>query len=131
MDRDTGSSSPGRHVLRSVPLKVTSSPTIVRVEARTGLPQAPTTNREGVQPYTSAENWIKDLLSLTLPTRADPVFPTASPSHQEAYTSLLSSSIIGQTEETRTKSHSLQNKNQNYRKLTNITTWITQPCVTQ
>ena len=31
----------------------------------------------------------------------DPVFPTASPSHQEAYTSLLASSIRGQTEETR------------------------------
>ena len=36
MDRDSGSSSPGRHVLRSVPLKVTSSPTIEPVEARTG-----------------------------------------------------------------------------------------------
>ena len=31
----------------------------------------------------------------------DPVFPTASPSHQEAYTSLLASSIRGQTEEAR------------------------------
>jgi len=36
MDRDSGSSSPGRHVLRSIPLKVTSSPTIKPVEARTG-----------------------------------------------------------------------------------------------
>ena len=26
------------------------------------------TNREGTQPYPSAENWIKDLLSLTLST---------------------------------------------------------------
>ena len=42
--------------------------------------------REGTQPQPSTENWIKDLLSMTLPTRAqqDPVLPTANPSHQEA-----------------------------------------------
>ena len=42
--------------------------------------------REGTQLNLSAENWIKDLLSMTLPTRAqqDPVLPTANPSHQEA-----------------------------------------------
>ena len=40
MDRDNGRNSPGRNLLRSVPLKVTSSPTIEPVEARTGLPQA-------------------------------------------------------------------------------------------
>ena len=33
------------------------------------------TNREGTQPYPSAENWIKDLLSMVLPTRARPSFP--------------------------------------------------------
>ena len=54
--------------------------------------------REGTQPHPSAENWVKDLLSMTLPTRARPSFPTASPSHQGASTSLLSLSIKGQTE---------------------------------
>ena len=33
--------------------------------------------REGTQPHTSAENWIKDLLNMILPTK---VRPTASPS---------------------------------------------------
>ena len=31
--------------------------------------------REGTQPHPSAENWIKDLLSMPLPTRARPSFP--------------------------------------------------------
>ena len=31
--------------------------------------------REGTQPHPSAENWVKDLLSTTLPTRARPSFP--------------------------------------------------------
>ena len=44
-----------------------------------------------------AENWIKGLLSMALPTRARPSFP-ARLSHQEASVSLLSSSIRGQTE---------------------------------
>ena len=39
---------------------------------------------------------------MVLPVEQDPVFCTASPSHQEACTSLLSSSIRGQTEEART-----------------------------
>ena len=39
---------------------------------------------------------------MALPTWVRPCFPTASPSHQEACTSLLSSSIRGQTEEART-----------------------------
>ena len=33
-----------------------------------------TTNREGVQPHPSADNWIKALLSKTLPCRARPSF---------------------------------------------------------
>ena len=42
---------------------------------------------------------FKDLLSMTMPTRARPVFQTiASTSHWEASTSLLPSSIRGQTE---------------------------------
>ena len=46
--------------------------------------------------------WIKDLLSMALPTRARPRFPKSTPSHQEACTSLLTSSIRSQTEERRT-----------------------------
>ena len=33
------------------------------------------TNREGTQPYPSAENWIKDLLSMVLPIGTRPSFP--------------------------------------------------------
>ena len=52
-----------------------------------------------MDPHLSADNWIKDLLSMALSTRTRPSFPTASSSHQEAGTSLLSSSIRGKTEE--------------------------------
>ena len=48
--------------------------------------------------HPSAENSIKDLLSLGLTTEQHPVLPTASPSHQEAFTNLLPSPIRGQTE---------------------------------
>ena len=54
--------------------------------------------REGAQPYSSAENWIKDLLSMALPLEQDPVLSIDSPSHQEACTNLLSSSIREKTE---------------------------------
>ena len=54
-------------------------------------------NREGTQPHPSTENWIKDLLSMAPPTRADPVSLSVSLSHQEASISLLSFSIRGQT----------------------------------
>ena len=46
-------------------------------------------------------------------SKQNPDSPTASPSHQEASTSLLSLSIRGQTE------------NHNHRKLTKLITWIT------
>ena len=32
-------------------------------------------NREGTQPHPSIENWIKDLLNITLPIRTRPSFP--------------------------------------------------------
>ena len=60
-----------------------------------------TTTRDGVQTHTSADNCIKALLSKAPPTRARPSFSHASSSHQKAYTSLLASSIRGQTEEAR------------------------------
>ena len=68
------------------------------------------------QPCPSTENWIKDLLSMASPIRARPWFPhpMARPSHQEASTSLLISSIRGQTE-----------WNHYHRKLTRLITWTT------
>ena len=59
--------------------------------------QKTTSERAHLQP--SADDWIKALLRKILPTRA--VFPTINPSHPDVYTSLLASSIRGQTEETR------------------------------
>ena len=53
--------------------------------------------REEALSHPSAEYWIKDLLSMALTTRTRPGFPH-SQSLQEASTSLLSSSIRGQTE---------------------------------
>ena len=53
----------------------------------------------GSATHPSADNWIKVLLSKALPTTADPVFPITSPSRQVAYSSLLASSIRGQTEQ--------------------------------
>ena len=73
------------------------------------------TTREGTQSHPSADNWIKAVLSKALPTRARPVFPTTSPSHQEAYTRL---SISGQTEEARRTTIPLWLKQKpHYRKL--------------
>ena len=43
----------------------------------------------------STENWIKDLLSMVLPIRTRPSFPSVSLSHQEASISILSFSIRG------------------------------------
>ena len=68
---------------------------------------------EGTQPHPSAENWIKDLLSMALPMRARPRFPTASPSHQEASTASY-------------PYHQRADgiKNHNHRKLIKLMTWI-------
>ena len=80
-DRVTGRSSrPGRSVLAEVLLEVLFSSAVEPVDSRTGLPfqewvaSSLTTNREGAQAHSSA-NWIKGLLSMTLPTRARPCFP--------------------------------------------------------
>ena len=53
--------------------------------------------REGTQLHVSTENWIKDLLSMASSIRTRPSFPL-SLSHQEAFISLLSFSIRGQTD---------------------------------
>ena len=70
--------------------------------------------REGTQPHPPAENWIKDYWTWTCPLELDPVFPTGSPSHQEASTSLLS--------------EGRQNENHNHRKLAKMITWMTALC---
>ena len=81
-------------------LEVTINPTIEPIDPRTGSPQVKQLPRRGHNPTT--EKWIKALLSKAPVKEQDPVFPTTSPSHQEAYTSFLASSIRGQTEEART-----------------------------
>jgi len=48
-----------------------------------------TANREGPQPHPSADNQIKVLLSIALPTRARPSFPSSIFSYHEANTNLL------------------------------------------
>ena len=76
-------------------------PTIEPVDSRAGLPKAKQLPGGEHSPHPSAGNRIKVLLSTACPPEQDPVFPTTSPSHQEAYKSLLASSIRGQTEEGR------------------------------
>ena len=69
-DRGTGSSRP---VLAYVFLEVTISPTLAyRLQGWDASSQ--TTNREGAHPHTSINNWIKDILSVFLPTRVRPSF---------------------------------------------------------
>ena len=69
--RGTGSSSPGRHKSsgRRLPLALPE-----RLQTP-GLGHLRPNYREGAQPHPSAENWIKDLLRMALPTRASPSFP--------------------------------------------------------
>ena len=70
--------------------------------------------REETLPLPSTANWIKDYWAWSHPTEQDPDSPTASPSHQEASTSLLSLSIRGRTE-----------WKPQHRKLNKLITWIT------
>ena len=60
-----------------------------------------TTGREHI-PIHQQKIGLKIYWAWFCPPEQDPVFPTVSPSHQEACSSLLSSSIRGQTEEART-----------------------------
>ena len=46
---------------------------IIFITSTTVWPQA--NKREGTQPHPSTENWIKDLLSMALPSRIRPNFP--------------------------------------------------------
>ena len=95
------------------------SPAIEPVDYRTELPQAKKTNKKGTQPHSSADNWIKDLLSMALPTRARPSFP-----HSQSLPSGSLHKIHPHPSEGRQKfqellSLSFQNENPNHRKLKN------------
>ena len=53
-------------------------------------------NREGTQHHTLTENWIKDLLSMTLPISTRPSFPLSQFLPSGSFLSLLPFSIRGQ-----------------------------------
>ena len=96
----TGSSSAGRYVLAS-PLGCLIEPAV----SRTGLPQDKELTRSPTHQQTIE---LKIYWAQPCPPEQDPVFPTVSPSHQEACKSLLSSSTRRQTEEARIQSCNLQ-----------------------
>ena len=84
--------------------------TIIFITSTIVWPQA--NSRNGTQLQPSAENWIKDLLSMAPPITTRIVSTSVCLSHQEASISLLSFSIR------KTENHS-------YRKLTSLITWTT------
>ena len=110
------SSSPGRHVLAQVLLEVTSGQT---------------TNKDGAQLYPIAENWIKGLLSMALPTRARPSFPHGHSRSRPSQS--LCKPLIHQRADRRSKNYNPTA----YRTKTTITEsypkWSheSEPCVTQ
>ena len=55
-------------------------------------------NREGTQLHPSSKNWIKDLLSMTLPISTRPSLPLSQFLPSGSFHNLLSFSIRGQTE---------------------------------
>ena len=65
----------------------------------------PENHQRGVQLCPSAGTGLKLYWAKPCPPEQNPVFPTTNPFHQEAYTSLLGSSIRGQTERSK-KNHS-------------------------
>ena len=73
-----------------------------------------------MKPHSSADNWIKALLSKALLTRARPSFSTTNPSPEEAYTSLLASSIRSQIEARRTTVPQRLKQKPHYRNLTTM-----------
>ena len=83
--------------------EVANSPTIESVDSRTGSPHAKLslTGREH-SPTHQQITGLKFYCAQPCPPEQDPVFHTASLSHQKAYLSHLSSSIKGKIEEIRT-----------------------------
>ena len=82
--------------------EVTNSPTIESVDSRTGSPHAKQLTGREHSPTHQQMTGLKFYWAQPCPPEQDPVFPTASLSHQKAYISLLSSSTKGKTEEIRT-----------------------------
>ena len=100
-DGDTGSSCLGRSPLVKTLLEITIIPTIEPKDPRAGWPQA---KKLRGREHNPTHQWIIGLKlyrARPCPPEQDPAFPTTSPSHEEAYTSLLASFIRGQTEEAR------------------------------
>ena len=85
-----------------------------------------TTNREGAQPNPLTENWVNDLLSMALPTRARLSFPPkpVPPFRKIEQSSYPHSSESGQKKH-ELQSHSLQDENHSHWKLTKMITWVT------
>ena len=85
--------------------------TIIFITSTIVWPQV--NNRQGTQPHPSAEDWIKDLLSMAPPIRTRPSFP-------------LSQSLpLGSFHKPLILLHQrAQNANHNHRKLTKMITWI-------
>ena len=102
-DGSIGSSSLGRSPwgLMVTLLEVTINWTIESIDLRAGSSQVKKLpGREG-NPTHQQITGLKLYWARPCPPEQDPVFPTTSPSHQEAYTSLFASSIKQKTEEAR------------------------------
>jgi len=74
--------------------------------------------REGIQPHSSAENWVKDLLSMLRPHQSKTQIP---PQLLPPIRKLPQASYPHPSE-------GRQNENHNHRKLTKLITWITAVC---
>ena len=87
-----------------------------------------TTNREGAQAHPSAENWIKDLLSMALTTRAIPSLPhSQSLPSRSLHKPLI---LIHQRAERRSKNYNPTDSRTKVTitKLTKMNIWITASC---
>ena len=85
---------------------------IIFITSTIVLPQV--NNKEGMQPHLSTEKWIKDVLSMVLPSRIRPSFPLSQSLPSGSFHKPLCFSIKGR-----------HPKNHNHRKLPNQITWTT------
>ena len=103
-DNGTGNSSTGSCLLVWNLLEVTVSPIIEPIDSRTRLPKVKKlTGREHNTTHQQASG-LKIYWTWPCPLEQDPVLPTTSPSHQEAFTNLLYS-LIHQRVESRSKNN--------------------------
>ena len=85
-----------------------------------------TSNREEAQPHSSADSSRFTEHRPAHQSKNEVFTPPVSPSHQEAYTSLVTSSTQGQAEETRRTTISQQPKQEpHYRKVIRMSDWTT------